>query len=129
MSRQFLRFALVGGIGFGVDVAVLYLLLGAGAGLIAGRAGSFLAAATSTWQLNRRYTFTDRPGIAGIRATGRQWLRFVMANAVGGAVNLGTYVALVTQVGLCAELPALAVAAGSVAGLAFNYTASRLWVF
>jgi putative flippase GtrA len=52
-----------------------------------------------------------------------------MANAVGGVVNLGTYAALVTQVGLCAELPALAVAAGSVTGLAFNYTASRLWVF
>ena len=114
MNRQFLRFALVGGIGFCIDVAVLYLLL---------------AAATGTWQLNRRYTFRDRPGVAGLRATGRQWLRFVMANAVGGAVNLGTYAALVTQVGLCAELPALAVAAGSVTGLAFNYTASRLWVF
>lgn len=129
MSRQFLRFALVGGIGFGVDVAVLYLLLGAGASLIAGRAGSFLAAATSTWQLNRRYTFTGRPGVAGIRATSRQWLRFVLANAVGGAVNVGIYAALVTQVSLCAELPALAVAAGSVAGLVFNYTVSRLWVF
>lgn len=129
MSRQFLRFALVGGIGFGVDVAVLYLLLGAGAGLIAGRAGSFLAAATSTWQLNRRYTFTGRPGVAGIRATSRQWLRFVLANAVGGAVNVGIYAALVTQASLCAELPALAVAAGSVAGLVFNYTVSRLWVF
>ncbi|MFZ2208581.1 MAG: GtrA family protein [Porticoccaceae bacterium] len=129
MSRQFLRFALVGGIGFGVDVTVLYLLLGAGAGLIAGRAGSFLAAATSTWQLNRRYTFTDRPGVAGIRATSRQWLRFVLANAVGGAVNVGIYAALVTQVSQCAELPALAVAAGSVAGLVFNYTVSRLWVF
>lgn len=121
---QLLRFAAVGCVGFAVDVAVLQLLRAAGAGLLWGRAGSFLAAATTTWALNRRYTFDDRAATAG-----RQWLRFLAANGVGGAINFGVYTALVLGSRLCREQPALAVAAGSLAGLAFNFAASRHWVF
>ena len=129
MTRQLLRFATVGCIGFAVDVAVLYLLRAAGAELIAGRIGSFLAAATATWALNRRYTFRDRAATAGLAATGRQWLRFLAANGVGGGINFGVYAALVLGSRLCRDQPALAVAAGSFAGLACNFAASRHWVF
>jgi len=62
---QLLRFAAVGCVGFAVDVAMLQLLRAAGAGLLWGRAGSFLVAATTTWALNRRYTFDDRAATAG----------------------------------------------------------------
>lgn len=126
---QLLRFAAVGCIGFAVDVAVLQLLLTGGAGLLWGRAGSFLAAASTTWALNRRYTFNDRATTTGPTATGRQWLRFLAANGMGGAINFGVYSALVLGTGLCREQPALAVAAGSLGGLAVNYSASRHWVF
>ena len=121
---QLLRFAAVGCVGFAVDVAMLQLLRAAGAGLLWGRAGSFLVAATTTWALNRRYTFDDRAATAG-----RQWLRFLAANGVGGAINFGVYTALGLGSRLCREQPALAVAAGSLAGLAFNFAASRHWVF
>jgi putative flippase GtrA len=129
MRGQLLRFAAVGCVGFAVDVAVLQLLLTAGAGLLWGRAGSFLTAASTTWALNRRYTFSDRAATAGPIATGHQWLRFLAANGLGGAINFGVYSALVLGSGLCREQPALAVAAGSVGGLAVNYSASRHWVF
>lgn len=99
------------------------------AGLLWGRAGSFLAAATTTWALNRRYTFSDLTPTTGPAAAGRQWLRFLAANGVGGAINFGVYTALVLGSRLCREQPALAVAAGSLAGLAFNFAASRHWVF
>jgi putative flippase GtrA len=47
----------------------------------------------------------------------------------GALVNYGTYAALVASVPLVATRPVLGVAAGSVAGLVFNFTLSKLWVF
>jgi len=55
---RFLRFALVGTIGFVVDASVLRLVVAIFAiNLYAGRLVSFLAAATVTWLLNRTFTF------------------------------------------------------------------------
>lgn len=55
--------------------------------------------------------------------------RFVAANGVGALVNYGTYAALVALVPFVAARPVLGVAVGSVAGLVFNFTFSKLWVF
>ena len=121
---RFLRFALVGAAGFFVDVAALYASFALGAGVYAGRVVSYLCAATFTWGVNRRFTFASeaRPSIS-------EWLKFLVANAGGGLVNYGTYAALVSWgTGLLGH-PALAVACGSVAGLAVNYLASSRFVF
>jgi putative flippase GtrA len=90
-----------------------------------GRIFSFLFAATVTWVLNRNYTF--RGSVPAPRT--RQWARFVSANAVGGALNYGVYSALILSGGWFIKAPVLAVAAGSIAGLAFNFTVSRKFVF
>ncbi|GMN03774.1 GtrA family protein [Erythrobacter sp. MTPC3] len=122
--HRFARFALVGAAGFLVDIATLYGALAIGLGLYLGRAVSYLSAATFTWAVNRRFTFSTSasPSLA-------EWFRFVLANASGGLVNYITYAALVTwAAGLLAH-PALAVACGSVAGLAVNYAASERFVF
>ncbi|MGE0114236.1 MAG: GtrA family protein [Steroidobacteraceae bacterium] len=130
MSRtvrsQFLRFALVGVAGFVVDAATLYMVMHTlGAGHYSGRAVSYLAAATSTWALNRRYTFIDRRDSNLLR----EWLKFLAANAAGGLVNYSVYAALVGTSGLVAAWPVLGVGAGSIAGLAVNFTLSRHLVF
>ena len=123
---QFVRFAFVGTIGFVVDVAVLYLGMGvAGLGLYSGRLVSYLVAATTTWYLNRRFTFAD----ADDRMPLRQWLRFVLTNGFGGLVNYGVYSAIVAYGGALPLAPLLGVAAGSIAGLVFNFFASRTLVF
>lgn len=124
---QVIRFGLVGTIGFVVDAAVLTLLMAPlfGMGPYGARVISFLAAATVTWALNRRFTFRDRSATGH----GSQWARFVAANSVGAVVNYGTFAALVHGGGVFAEQPVLAVAAGSLAGMAFNFTASKLLVF
>lgn len=128
-AETFLKFGIVGTIGFLVDVTLLYLLLDLGAGPYLGRLGSFLGAATTTWFLNRVFTFRD----AAPEAHGRQWLRFVAVNTLGALANLGTYgvvLAIGPETGDLAEaLPGLGVAAGSIAGLLFNYTLSRRFVF
>ena len=88
-----------------------------------GRIFSFLFAATVTWTSNRNYTFRD----SAPAPRTRQWARFVTANAVGGALNYGVYSALILSGGWF--IKALAVAVGSIAGLAFNFTLSRKFIF
>jgi len=126
LAAEFLRFGVVGTVGFVVDTLVLYAAIGLGAGLYGGRIASYVAAATTTWALNRAWTFRD--GAAG-SAAGRQWALFLLVNLVGFAVNYGTYVLLVGHVPLVAEYPVLGVAAGSLAGMTGNFLLSRHFVF
>jgi putative flippase GtrA len=51
------------------------------------------------------------------------------ANAIGGAVNYGVYAAIVTYTADAAAWPVIGVAAGSAAGLVFNFAVSKFWVF
>ena len=126
LERQFLCFAGVGTIGFLVDAGVLYLVLSTtGLGFYFGRLISYLAAATVTWALNRRYTFQD----SAPRGKARQWARFLAVNAGGGLANYAIYSLLVFQFAFFREWPVLAVGAGSLTGLAINFTASKFLVF
>jgi putative flippase GtrA len=119
-----MSFATIGAVAFFIDAAVLYAARALGIGLYSGRVVSFLAAATFTWALNRRYTFA-----ATAAAPIVQWGRFLAANVLGGFVNYGVYAALVAFVPLVHEHPVLGVAAGSLSGLVLNFIVSRQWVF
>lgn len=123
---EFLLFSLVGVAGFFVDAGTLYVcsvLLGLDPYL--GRLLSYLAAATTTWLLNRRFTF---PAADAARPH-RQWARFVATNAVGGLVNYGVYALIIANAGHSPGMLMLAVAAGSLSGLVFNFFASKHLVF
>ncbi|MCW2249450.1 putative flippase GtrA [Azospirillum fermentarium] len=133
LAVQFGKFGLVGVAGLAVDTAVLYALLyGAGlervaeGGFLLARVPSFLAAATATWALNRCFTF--RHADHG-RSLVRQWAAFVAANAFGGVVNYGAYAGCIAAGGVFLDHPVLAVAAGSLAGMFFNFAASKKLVF
>jgi putative flippase GtrA len=123
--RQFLTFGVVGVAGFVVDAGVLYGALAAGLGLYAGRIVSYLTAATTTWILNRRYTFVR----AAEGSLWAQWARFVFSQLSGAAVNLSTYGLLVYWSPLAARLPVIGVALGSIAGLVVNFIAARTYAF
>jgi putative flippase GtrA len=126
IARQSVSFGVIGIAGLLVDIAVLRLMLSVfGLGLYSARVVSFLAAATATWLGNRMVTFRDRRS----PRHAEEWLRFLLVNAPGGAVNYGVYALLVTHVPVLAEHAALAVAIGSVAGMLFNFTGSALVVF
>jgi putative flippase GtrA len=121
MLQQLALFTLVGGAGFVVDAGVLLLLTHAvGLDIYVARLLSWLAAATFTWWLNRTLTFRDR-------ATGlpRQWLMFLAANSAGGLINIGVSTALIAS----HLTPVAAVACGALAGLLWNFLASRRFVF
>jgi putative flippase GtrA len=117
---------MVGAVGFLVDAGVLTAAMTLlGLNLYAGRVVSFLAAVTATWAMNR--TFTFRP--AASSSLIGEWLRFVASNAVGGVVNFGAYAWLVNDMTRAREFPVIAVAAGSLSGLAVNFCLSRRFVF
>lgn len=124
--EQFLRFGVVGTVGFLVDSAVLLAMIGLGLGPYGGRIVSYLAAASTTFALNRAWTFRAARRDTPVAS---QWGRFLLLNLVGFVANYGTYVGLVAGLPLVAEHPVLGVAAGSIAGMFINFALSRRFVF
>ena len=132
-TTRFLRFCVVGVSGTLVDLVVLY----ASApffGWYGARLLSFFVAATSTWGLNRRFTFAADVNSAGRAderlASGgwREYLRYLLSMLLGGGVNYTVYAVVVLHVPVSGA-PLLGVALGSGAGLLFNYLAARHFVF
>ena len=78
---QFLRFALVGVAGYLVDATVLTVLVeAANVDRYSARAVSFICAASTTWWLNRHFTFAKNPE----QRVARQWLAFLLVSTDGG---------------------------------------------
>lgn len=122
---QFLRFGVVGVIGFIVDAGILHLAIWAGMGLYVSRLCSYLGAVFVTWMLNRQFTFAANPEAGRIA----EFARFAVSQLGGAAVNLGLYALLVTSVPWIASHPIVAVAAGSIAGMTLNFLVARRYVF
>lgn len=124
--RQLISFGFVGVAGLVVDATVLWLMLhGFSLDRYTGRIPSYIAAATVTWALNRRFTFQGMSE----GSLFRQWLKFLFANLSGLAANFGTYTACVTFIPIAVQYPLLGLIPASIAGLAFNFIASKHLVF
>ena len=125
VAVELLRFGIVGVAGFVVDAATLTAAIALGFGPWYGRVLSYLTAATTTFALNRTWTFRGAASAQPVR----QWALFLVVNLVGFCFNYGTYAALIAGVPLVAAHPILGVAAGSLAGLVGNFVLSRRFVF
>ena len=126
VQSEFLLFALSGVAGFIVDGSIVYgLTRFLHWGPIHAQILAFAVAVTVTWLINRRITFAHKASADWLR----EWSRYVAANSIGAFVNNGVYAALVLTMQIFHDRPVLAVAAGSLAGLGFNFAASRTWVF
>lgn len=124
LLQQFARFGTVGVAGAAVDIATVYAAMAA-LGLYAAGLLAYFAAVTTTWALNRAWTFAGH----GRGSLLRQWLLFVAANGVGFVLNRGTFAVLVTLVPVCAHHPVIAILAGVGAGMLANFNLSRSVVF
>jgi putative flippase GtrA len=124
---RFLRFALVGTGGFIVNWLALYLALHfAHLDKYSGWFASFFVAVTFTWWGNRTLTFRDR---AAARGLVREWFAFFLGNSLGAAANFSVYFLLVTFAAPPFGNPLLAIVAGTLIGLIFNFTVSARFVF
>ncbi|HEY3779020.1 MAG TPA: GtrA family protein [Rhizomicrobium sp.] len=124
---RFLRFALVGTGGFVVTEFALYLALHlAHLDKYSGWFAAFLVGVTFTWWGNRTLTFRDR---AASRGLAREWLAFFVGNSLGAAANFAVYFLFVTFAAPPLGNPLVAIVAGTLVGLVFNFTVSARFIF
>lgn len=120
--KRFVRYCIVGGIGFCTDGGLLqagiHLL---GLGPLAARVPSFLTAVLVTWYLNRNFTFRMPE-----KSFRESFPAYITANAIGLAINFGTYSAGVLLSPTLAQWPLIPLGIGAVLGMAFNFFAARL---
>jgi putative flippase GtrA len=124
ISESFIRFTIVGAMGFCWDTGTVYALR-AHTGLYIAGAFGFFVAATANWAANRLWTFRHHAH----SAPHIQWAKFLAANFIGFIFNRGVFFALISISALCYNQPVLAIIAGSIAGLCFNYFLSKRLVF
>jgi putative flippase GtrA len=121
MWRRFVRFALVGGLGYGVNLVVYASLVTlVGVTYLAAATISFLIAVTANYLLNRAWTFSDARA-----AFVSQGGRFLVVSLAGLALNL-----LALHLFVRTGVPrVVAQAAAILLALPVNFLGNHLWSF
>jgi putative flippase GtrA len=119
---QLVRFGVVGGVGFIVNLAVYALCVHAvGIDYHVAAVLAWLVAVVNNFVLNRHWTFDARGGRARFQA-----VRFLMVSLVALGFSLLLLSLLVESVGV-AKIPAQALAVGASTPL--NFLGNKLWSF
>jgi putative flippase GtrA len=121
-----LRFGLVGVAGAALHIGVFWLLqhmanLGNSPAWIV----AFFAAATSTWAMNRTFTFQDRANDAQTA----EWLRYLAIAGAGAVAHFAAFHVVIRSIPLFAQHPALAIIPGSLSSFVVTYAGALLLVF
>jgi len=126
-QRQFLKFSMVGGVGFVVDAGTYYMLTHyLGGGLVSSRfVSSLVFGMTTTFVLNNFLTFRGQ----GSGSIFSRYVKFATANIIGNLLNIGTHAVLVENLALFHRIQLLGVVAGTFVGLIFNFVGSKYFVF
>jgi dolichol-phosphate mannosyltransferase len=119
---QLVRFGVVGGVGFVVNLAVYAICVRAiGVDYHIAAVAAWLIAVMNNFVLNRHWTFDARDGRARFQA-----IRFLAVSLVAFGFSLVLLVLLVEQAGL-AKIPAQALAVAGATPL--NFLGNKLWSF
>jgi len=116
----FIKFCIIGGLGFLVDFMVFQLLLELGNERIEARIFAFWVAAAFTWVGQRVFAFNDR--VQG--KASNQWLRHMVCVHLSGAINIGCFYLLSNWV-----IMPLAFGGGVLAGMLLNFVLASYVVF
>ncbi|CAN5276392.1 hypothetical protein BH10PSE19_BH10PSE19_17170 [soil metagenome] len=122
-ESAFIRFGVIGAIGFFSDVCALYALRHI-LPLISAKIISYIVAFSVTWILNRYFTFRSRDP-----QRLQQWLKYVALYVVTGCLNVGMFGLLVQQFPYLYQHPIFAMIITSIAMMMINFTVSRGFVF
>ncbi|HWO47891.1 MAG TPA: GtrA family protein [Solirubrobacterales bacterium] len=119
---QLLKFGLVGGSGYLINLAVFAVLAGSlGIHHIAAAIGAFAVAVTNNFLWNRHWTFGPGDAPAHFQAA-----RFFTVSLASLALNIAV-LELLLSTGATGELTAQAIAVA--AAMPFNFIGNRLWTF
>ncbi|MDQ3726205.1 MAG: GtrA family protein [Actinomycetota bacterium] len=119
---QLLKFGLVGGSGYLINLAA-FALLASGLDLapILAAIGAFTVAVTNNFLWNRHWTFGPGDGLAHLQA-----VRFLTVSLASLGLNLAVLQLLLAYSSV-GELPAQAIAVA--VAMPFNFLGNRLWTF
>ncbi len=119
---QLVRFGLVGGLGFVVNIAVYALLVHAvGVEYRVASVAAWIVAVANNFVWNRHWTFDAREGVAHHQA-----MRFLLVSVVTEVISLVLLTVLVESGGL-SKVPAQAIAVAAATPLSF--LGNKLWSF
>jgi dolichol-phosphate mannosyltransferase len=119
---QLLKFGLVGGSGYLINLAVFSLLAGSfGIHHVTAAIGAFAVAVTNNFLWNRYWTFGPGDGPAHFQAA-----RFFTVSLASLGLNLAV-LQLLLSTGSVGELTAQAIAVA--VAMPFNFLGNRLWTF
>jgi putative flippase GtrA len=119
---QLLKFGLVGGSGYLINLAVFALLAGdLGVHHVAAAIGAFAVAVANNFLWNRHWTFGPGNGPAHFQAA-----RFFALSVASLGLNIAV-LELLLSTGSTGELTAQAIAVA--AAMPFNFVGNRLWTF
>jgi len=126
-NARIIRFGIVGGAGFVVNEAALWMALNfAHFNRYTAQIPAFFVAVTFTWWGNRVLTFREHAAQTSLIG---EWAKFVLANGFGAIANYTLYVTLLRFGPYPVNSPYLALTAGTLLGLLFNFTMSKRFVF
>ena len=126
-NSRIIRFGLVGTAGFVVNEAALWVMLTlVHLDRYTAQIPAFFVAVTFTWWGNRVLTFREHAAQTSLL---REWAKFVVANGLGAVANYLLYASLVGFGPYPVNIPYIALAAGTLLGLVFNFTMSKRFVF
>ncbi len=119
---QLLKFGIVGGSGYLINLAVFAVLTGnLGVHHAIAAVGAFCVAVTNNFLWNRYWTFGPGEGPASFQA-----VRFLIVSVASLVINLAALEVLVAGAGM-GDLPAQAIAVAIA--MPFNFLGNRLWTF
>lgn len=124
--KEFMLFGLAGVFGYVADVIVT-LLLEPILGVYVGRLPAFIAAATTTWLINRNLTFRKRRSTH--TSLFREYINYVSLMVFGVVVNYVVYVVAVTVLQGDSYAVLFSIALGSIAGMLVNYITSKRYIY
>ncbi|MCC3374621.1 GtrA family protein [Cohnella sp. REN36] len=120
--RRLFKFALVGGMNTGIDVALFAALVyGLGLSSTPSQFISYFVAFLNSYWWNKRWTFQT-----GGKRDARELIRFGIVNLLSFLFATGVLLAFERGIGFS---PIIAKLLSVFASLAVNYTGSKLWVF
>ncbi|GIC78959.1 GtrA family protein [Moritella sp. F3] len=125
MNHKYVKFAMVGGMGFVVDLFAM-VLFSTFLPLLSARLLAFFFAVNSNWLLNRSFTFKNQHENTSLM---QEWSKFLCASCVGAIPNLLCYWLLVTGLSLTGNTAIIAIIPGIIFGMLVNYLLADRWVF
>lgn len=124
--KQFIKFGVVGGIGFIVDASILLFLVNILIFDIAfSRACSFSCAVFVTWLINRKFTFEQ----SSKYSKSKEYFIYFFIQIFGALINFIIFILLVNNIEFMKKILIIPLFIGSIFSLIFNFFCIKRGVY